>query len=123
MTKHQALGSLGRPAVFAFDDLNVGPTDANRDRFNQDRAVALIGVGDLLVSGAVRLLWFDSDGFHWSISFGCWSCFMLRARASPLHLIPLLPPDRHDAKHANQQHGKDRTKDCEHSCIQGKPLP
>ena len=64
MSEHKAGRSLRRPAVFPFDDLNVGSANSDRDGFDQDRAFARIRLGKIFVAGGLGFLWFYSDGFH-----------------------------------------------------------
>ena len=46
--EHQARLAARRPPVLALHDLDVGPADADRDGFHEDRPVACVGLGDVL---------------------------------------------------------------------------
>ena len=62
--EHEARLALGGPAVLALHDLDVGPADADRDGFHEDRPVARVGLGDVFEARAPRLARFDGDGLH-----------------------------------------------------------
>ena len=49
MPQHQAGFSGRRPAVFPFDDLDVGPADADSHGFDQDRALTHVRLREIFV--------------------------------------------------------------------------
>ena len=64
VAEHEALLPGWGPAVFSLDDLDVGPADADGDRFDEHRAVAHIRLRDVFEPRGARLLRFDGDRFH-----------------------------------------------------------
>ncbi|MCJ7825506.1 MAG: hypothetical protein MUP44_11455, partial [Anaerolineales bacterium] len=66
--QHQARRARRSPAVFALDNLDVRPTDADSHGFNQDRAFSLIRLGHLFVPGGPGCFRFYCNRFHHVIS-------------------------------------------------------
>src|SRR5262249_20165861 len=52
------------PSVLALHDLAVGPADPDRDRLDEDRAVADVGLGHVLEPRRPRLLRLERDRLH-----------------------------------------------------------
>ena len=69
MSQHQARLSRRRPAVFPFGDLDVRSTDSGGNGFNQDRALAHIGLRKIFVPDCPGLFRFYSNRFHGVTSF------------------------------------------------------
>ena len=54
----------GSPAVLALGDLDVRPADADGHGFHEDRALAGVGLGDVLEPGGPGLAGLDCDRLH-----------------------------------------------------------
>ena len=89
-----------RPAVLALGDLDVGPADADRDRLDEDRALASVGLGHVLASRASGLVGFDRDRFHsflprWAVETLPQKSWSGRCKpAAPRGLVVLLERER-----------------------------
>ena len=64
MPEHEACLARRGPAVLAFHDLDVGPADADRDGFHEDRPGAYVRLGDVFQACGFRLVRFNGDGLH-----------------------------------------------------------
>jgi len=64
VAEDEPLPARGRPAVGARGDLHVRPADPDGDRFDQDRAHALVRLGNLLVSDRPGNQGLDGHGLH-----------------------------------------------------------
>src|SRR6186713_1867180 len=64
VAEHQPRLARRCPAVLAFDDLDVGPADADCDRLDEYGPVARVGLWDVIEAGAPRCLWQDGDGLQ-----------------------------------------------------------
>jgi hypothetical protein len=53
-----------RPAVLAFDDLDVGPAHADGDRLDEHGPVARVGLRDVIQAGTPGCVRLDGDGFQ-----------------------------------------------------------
>jgi len=64
MAEYQARRAWRSPAVFALDNLDVRPANADSHGFNQDRAFTHIRLWNLFVPGGPGCFRFYSNRFH-----------------------------------------------------------
>src|SRR5258706_16296167 len=64
VAQHEARLARRRPAVFPLYDLDVGPADADGDGFYKYRALACVGLGDVLQPCCPRLLRLYGNRLH-----------------------------------------------------------
>ena len=64
VAEHEARVARGGPAVLALGDLDVRPADADGHGLHEDRALARVGLGNVLEPGGPGLPGLDGDRLH-----------------------------------------------------------